>query len=63
MPSGLTLYWTVQNIFSIAQQLYINWLNNKKKAALALVQAQSGGGSAASQPRRIVPPTKRHGRR
>jgi YidC/Oxa1 family membrane protein insertase len=68
MPSGLTLYWTVQNIFSILQQIYINWLNKKKKAALALVQAQSGGtqggGSRGPQPpRRILPPPKRHGRR
>ena len=24
MPSGLVLYWTVQNILSTVQQLYIN---------------------------------------
>jgi YidC/Oxa1 family membrane protein insertase len=30
MPSGLVLYWTVQNILSVAQQLYINWLRAKK---------------------------------
>ncbi len=59
MPSGLTLYWTVQNILSIAQQLYINSLNKKKKLAAALIEAQSG----ASALRKIVPPTKRHGRR
>jgi YidC/Oxa1 family membrane protein insertase len=30
MPSGLVLYWTVQNILSIFQQLYINSLKKKK---------------------------------
>ena len=24
MPSGLTLYWTLQNLFSIIQQVFIN---------------------------------------
>jgi YidC/Oxa1 family membrane protein insertase len=33
MPSGLTLYWTVQNILSIAQQMYINWTKKRKKTA------------------------------
>jgi len=32
MPSGLVLYWTVQNVLSTFQQLYINRLNAKKKA-------------------------------
>ena len=32
MPSGLVLYWTVQNILSTAQQVYINWLRKKKDA-------------------------------
>ena len=32
MPSGLVLYWTVQNILSTAQQLYINNLKKKKDA-------------------------------
>jgi YidC/Oxa1 family membrane protein insertase len=31
MPSGLVLYWTVQNVLSIFQQLYINSINKKKK--------------------------------
>jgi YidC/Oxa1 family membrane protein insertase len=31
MPSGLVLYWTVQNILSVFQQLYINHVNKKKK--------------------------------
>jgi YidC/Oxa1 family membrane protein insertase len=30
MPSGLVLYWTVQNILSTAQQMYINNLRKKK---------------------------------
>jgi len=30
MPSGLVLYWTVQNILSTAQQVYINNLRKKK---------------------------------
>jgi YidC/Oxa1 family membrane protein insertase len=34
MPSGLVLYWTIQNILSIAQQLYINH-RKKVKDALA----------------------------
>lgn len=33
MPSGLTLYWTVQNVLSIVQQLYINWTKKRKPAA------------------------------
>jgi YidC/Oxa1 family membrane protein insertase len=32
MPSGLVLYWTVQNILSAFQQIYINWLRKKKDA-------------------------------
>jgi YidC/Oxa1 family membrane protein insertase len=31
MPSGLVLYWTVQNILSTAQQVYINRLRKKKE--------------------------------
>jgi YidC/Oxa1 family membrane protein insertase len=31
MPSGLVLYWTVQNLISVFQQLYINYVNKKKK--------------------------------
>jgi YidC/Oxa1 family membrane protein insertase len=33
MPSGLVLYWTVQNILSTAQQVYINRLRKKKEEA------------------------------
>jgi YidC/Oxa1 family membrane protein insertase len=35
MPSGLVLYWTVQNVLSTAQQLYINWRNKVKGARAA----------------------------
>jgi len=35
MPSGLTLYWTVQNVLSIAQQAYINWTKRRKTAVQA----------------------------
>ncbi len=31
MPSGLVLYWTVQNILSTAQQVYINRLRKKRE--------------------------------
>ncbi|NPA73678.1 MAG: membrane protein insertase YidC, partial [Epsilonproteobacteria bacterium] len=31
-PAGLTLYWFVNNLFSIAQQYYINSIFEKKKA-------------------------------
>jgi YidC/Oxa1 family membrane protein insertase len=30
MPAGLTLYWTVQNILSVVQQVYINWMRKRK---------------------------------
>jgi YidC/Oxa1 family membrane protein insertase len=33
MPSGLLLYWTMQNIFTVAQQYYINYRRQKKNAA------------------------------
>jgi YidC/Oxa1 family membrane protein insertase len=52
MPSGLVLYWTVQNILSTVQQVYINWLNKKKKAAMAepqlVVKPSSKSGSVKS---------------
>ena len=40
MPSGLVLYWTVQNILSTAQQLYINWLRAKKNGTTGQGPAQ-----------------------
>jgi len=49
MPSGLVLYWTVQNILSTAQQVYINWLRKKKDAQSAppAVPMKFGGKSGA----------------
>ena len=41
MPSGLTLYWTVQNVLSIVQQVYINW-TRKRKAAVAGARRVTG---------------------
>ncbi|HVO39117.1 MAG TPA: YidC/Oxa1 family membrane protein insertase, partial [Spirochaetia bacterium] len=38
MPSGLVLYWTIQNVLSIFQQLYINSLK-KKRDELAAASA------------------------
>ncbi len=35
MPSGLVLYWTVQNVLSIVQQLYMNSRRKAKEAQLA----------------------------
>ncbi|MDR2341970.1 MAG: membrane protein insertase YidC [Campylobacteraceae bacterium] len=32
-PAGLTLYWFVNNLFSIAQQMYVNRIFKNKKAA------------------------------
>ena len=32
LPSGLVLYWTMQNIFTVAQQWYINYRRKKKSA-------------------------------
>ena len=32
MPSGLLLYWTMQNIFTVAQQWYINHRRQRKNA-------------------------------
>jgi YidC/Oxa1 family membrane protein insertase len=35
MPSGLVLYWTIQNVLSIVQQLYMNRRRKAKEAQLA----------------------------
>ena len=32
MPSGLVLYWALQNIFQIAHQLFINYRSKGEKA-------------------------------
>jgi len=33
MPSGLVLYWTLQNVFQIANQLIVNWRGKKTAEA------------------------------
>ena len=40
MPSGLVIYWTVQNIFSIFQQLYFSRLS-KKRRKIAMEKVRS----------------------
>ena len=47
MPSGLVIYWTMQNVLSIAQQLYIN--DRRRRA-----------GGAGAAPAGSGPPGKRH---
>ena len=42
LPAALTLYWTVSQIFSIAQMVYQNKLRQKKEAAEAEKQDKSG---------------------
>ncbi|MDR3178371.1 MAG: membrane protein insertase YidC [Campylobacteraceae bacterium] len=39
-PAGLTLYWFVNNLFSIAQQAYVNRIFKRKKTAAEKVKAQ-----------------------
>jgi membrane protein insertase Oxa1/YidC/SpoIIIJ len=43
MPSGLVLYWTVQNILTVVQQLYINSRNDKPG------KPRSGGAAAGKK--------------
>ena len=42
MPSGLVIYWTMQNVLSIAQQLYIN--DRRRRAGPDAGTASAGGG-------------------
>ncbi len=52
MPSGVTLYWTTQNFFSIAQQYYTNrFVETKKKQKENIAVVQS--------PTNIAPPVIR----
>ncbi len=37
-PAGLTLYWTVNNLFTVAQQYYINKIFEAKKLKKAIVK-------------------------
>ncbi len=49
MPSGLVLYWTVQGILTIFQQLYINKIMKTKKGNTN----DSGSGGSRKRPRRF----------
>lgn len=39
-PAGLTLYWFTNNLFSVAQQLYVNRLFDKKREARELAKKE-----------------------
>ena len=41
-PSGLVLYWLVNNLFTIAQQYFINHMYNKQKAAAVASHTKKG---------------------
>ncbi len=41
-PSGLVLYWLVNNLFTIAQQYYINHMYAKQKSAAANIDKDKG---------------------
>ncbi len=43
MPSGLVLYWTVQNILTIGQQLFINYRMKQKGVDLIEVEEKKKG--------------------
>ena len=45
MPSGLVIYWTMQNVLQIAQQLYIN--DRRRRAGPDSGAATSGRGPRA----------------
>ena len=58
MPSGLVLYWTIQNILTIGQQLFIDYRMKKKgSAALALEE------STKKTVKRNKLPVRKHKRR
>ncbi|MDZ4728016.1 MAG: membrane protein insertase YidC [Leptospira sp.] len=50
MPAGVTMYWTMQNILSIAQQAYTNKFGktNEKNLAANNANANNGKGTAPS---------------
>jgi YidC/Oxa1 family membrane protein insertase len=41
MPAGLSVYWIVSNVLTLGQQLIINSILRKKKAAMALANPES----------------------
>jgi YidC/Oxa1 family membrane protein insertase len=53
VPSGLLIYWIFSNLITIVQQIVINDIIKKKKAATALA-----GGPRANEPK-IVPKRKK----
>ena len=50
MPSGLVIYWTMQNVLQIAQQLYIN--DRRRRAGPGGGAAPASGRSPGGKPRR-----------
>jgi len=59
MPSGLVLYWTVQNFLSTAQQLYINHLRKKKDAENASGQTPVFTKGSGKQGAKALPTSPR----
>ncbi len=56
MPSGLVLYWTVQNVLSTAQQVYINWLRARKNGTAGQPPVPTQGGKGG--PRLVSKPSR-----
>ncbi len=54
MPSGLVLYWTVQNILTIGQQYYIDYRIKKKK-----LNAGGSGSPSVKRPLKKLPTRKK----
>jgi YidC/Oxa1 family membrane protein insertase len=50
MPAGVTMYWTMQNILSIAQQAYTNKFGDSKDKNLAANNANANNGKAPTSP-------------
>jgi len=44
MPSGLVLYWTIQNILTIGQQLFIDYRMKKRRAAQLVLEEKKSTG-------------------
>jgi YidC/Oxa1 family membrane protein insertase len=50
MPSGLVIYWTMQNVLQIVQQLYIN--DKRRRAGPGGGAAPASGRNPGGRPRR-----------
>ncbi len=50
MPAGVTMYWTMQNILSIAQQAYTNKFGDTKTKNLAANNANANPGKTPTPP-------------